>query len=56
MSNEQKIKRAFDLLRTIPVVDIHVDTMHEVRLLLADVHKGLRGQEGAPVKKGGGEK
>lgn len=45
MTQKEKIKRAFELLRTIPVKDIHVDTMHEVRVLLAELHNSIVEEE-----------
>ena len=42
---KEKIKRAFELLQTIPVMGNHVDTMHEVRVLLAEVHNGIVEEE-----------
>lgn len=41
MTLNEKLKKAFDLLCTIPVTGSHVDTMHHVRVLLADVHNQM---------------
>lgn len=41
MTEKQKIQRAFELLERIPVAGALVDTMHEVRALLADVHNNM---------------
>lgn len=41
MTDKQKIQRAFELLESIPVAGPLVDTMHEVRALLAEVHNGM---------------
>lgn len=42
---KRKIERAFALLERIPVSGGSVDLMHEVRLILSEVHTDLREQE-----------
>lgn len=49
MTSKEKLKKAFDLLCTIPVTGPHVDTMHHVRVLLADVHNQMA-NEGVTAK------
>lgn len=39
--NKKKLERVWNLLQTIPVNGALVDTMHEIRLLVADVHSHL---------------
>lgn len=45
MKTSEKVERAWQLLKRIPVCDVHVDEMHEIRLLLADVHCELKERE-----------
>lgn len=45
MTQKEKLKRAFNLLSAIPVAGDLVDTMHEVRVLLADVHNTMPDQK-----------
>lgn len=45
MKTSEKLERAWQVLKEIPVCGIHVDEMYEVRLLLSDVHRELKEQE-----------
>lgn len=49
MNAMEKLSLAWEKLRMIPVNDIHVDTMHDVRVLLADAYKELKAQQKKPV-------
>lgn len=47
--NKAKLERVWNLLQTIPVNGAFVDTMHEIRLLVADVHSKLEVKDDGAV-------
>lgn len=51
MKNSEKAVKAFQLLETVPVSGPHVDTVHGIRQLLADLYRTLKKEEQEAEKK-----